>query len=182
MDDVNFIKVEEGDLELIRQWRNSPEVGQYMYTDAEISVDQQKAWYDKIWSEENSRYWLIEYKKKKLGLVYLIDIDLFHSKCFWGFYLGDTSIRGKGIGGKVEYNVLKYVFEELKLNKLCGEVLSFNKKVIKMHEKFGFKQEGLLRDHVRKNGTFMDVVTIGLLQSEWKTLKDDLSKRVYRPS
>lgn len=182
MDDINFVKIEESDLEMIRQWRNSPEVGQYMYTDTEISPDQQKEWFKKISSEEDSKYWIIEFQKKKLGVACLVNIDFNHSKCFWGFYLGDTSIRGKGIGAKVEYNVLKYVFEELKLNKLCGEVLYFNEKVIKMHEKFGFKQEGYLRDHVRKNGNFVDVVTIGLLQSEWKTLKDDLYSRVYRSS
>ncbi|MCY2686955.1 UDP-4-amino-4,6-dideoxy-N-acetyl-beta-L-altrosamine N-acetyltransferase [Salinimicrobium sp. TH3] len=180
MDEINFTEVKEADLEMIRQWRNSPEVGQYMYTDNEISAVQQKKWFDKISLEENSRYWVIEFQKKKLGLVYLVHIDFKHSKCFWGFYLGDTSIRGKGIGAKVEYKVLEYVFEELKLNKLCGEVLSFNEKVIKMHEKFGFKQEGYLRQHVNKNGSFMDVVSIGLLKSEWKVIKDDLYKKVYR--
>ena len=179
MNDVNFIEIDETDLEMIRSWRNSPEVGRYMYTDEEILEDQQKKWFKKINSEDSSRYWIIEYQGKKLGLVYIIDINFNHSKCFWGFYLGDTSVRGAGIGKKVEYKLLKYVFENLKLNKLCGEVLYFNNKVVKMHEKFGFKQEGYLRQHINKNGEFIDVVTIGLLNDEWKNLKGDLYKKIY---
>lgn len=100
MSDVNFIEINEGDLETIRKWRNSSEVGKYMYTDNVISSDQQKNWFEKISLEENSRYWMIEYQGKKLGLVYIIDIDTYNSKCYWGFYLGDTSIRGEGIGKK----------------------------------------------------------------------------------
>ena len=137
--------------------------------------------YEKISLEENSRYWMIEYQGKKLGLVYIIDIDTYNSKCFWGFYLGDTSIRGEGIGKKVEFNLLNYVFETLKLNKLCGEVLNFNKRVLEMHSKFGFKEEGLLRQHVKKNSEFIDVTTIGLLKDEWKDIKDDIYHKIYRP-
>jgi UDP-4-amino-4,6-dideoxy-N-acetyl-beta-L-altrosamine N-acetyltransferase len=179
MDDVNFKAVQSEDLELIRNWRNSAEVSRYMYTDTVITPDQQKKWFKKISSEENSRYWLIEYKGKKLGLVYIIDIDTNNSKCFWGFYLGDTSIRGAGIGKKVEYKLLHYVFEDLKLNKLCGEVLGFNERVLKMHSKFGFKQEGILRQHVKKNDEFIDVVAIGILRAEWEDLKEILYKRTY---
>lgn len=182
MSDVKFIEITEGDLETIRKWRNSPDVSRYMYTDDLISSDQQKNWFNKIKNESNSRYWLIEYHGKKLGLVYIIDIDIYNSKCFWGFYLGDTSIRGEGIGKKVEYNLLNYVFDNLKLNKLCGEVLGFNAKVLNMHEKFGFKREGLLRKHVNKNSEFIDVVPIGLLNDEWKEIRNDVYNRIYKVS
>lgn len=181
MSDVNFIEINEGDLETIRKWRNSSEVGKYMYTDNVISSDQQKNWFEKISLEENSRYWMIEYQGKKLGLVYIIDIDTYNSKCYWGFYLGDTSIRGEGIGKKVEFKLLNYVFDNLELNKLCGEVLNFNKRVLEMHSKFGFKEEGLLRQHVKKNSEFIDVTTIGLLKDEWKDIKDDIYHKIYRP-
>ena len=180
MKDIELVPLAKEDIELVRNWRNSPEVSQYMYTEDHITKEQQEKWYQKIQQEENSKYWLIKYGDEKLGVANLADIDKRNSKCFWGFYLGNTDIRGKGIGAKVEFNVLKYVFEELKLNKLCGEVFSFNEKVIKMHEKFGFKQEGYLRHHVLKNGSFMDVVSIGLLRSEWQFLKGDLHKKVYR--
>ena len=72
------------------------------------------------------------------------------------------------------------VFENLKLNKLCGEVLGFNDRVLQMHAKFGFKQEGLLRKHICKNDEFVDVVSIGLLKEEWENLKNDTYKKIYQ--
>ena len=177
---MNFVPLRSEDLELVREWRNSPEVSQYMYTENFISKEQQEKWFEKIQQDESSKYWMIKYEDKNLGVANIVDIDRRNSKCNWGFYLGNSSIRGKGIGAKVEFNVLNYVFEELKLNKLVGEVFSFNEKVVKMHEKFGFRREGFLRNHIYKNDKFHDVVVIGLLSSEWNQIKKEVESRIYR--
>ena len=76
--------------------------------------------------------------------------------------------------------MLKYVFEELKFNKLVCEVFTSNHNVIKMHEKFGFRREGYFRNHILKNEIYHDVVTLALLQSEWQTIKDFHYKRIYQ--
>jgi RimJ/RimL family protein N-acetyltransferase len=68
----------------------------------------------------------------------------------------------------VELNVYTYVFDVLKLNKLCCEVFCSNDLVIKIHEKYGSKIEGTLKQHILKNGQFHDIVTMGILKSEWE--------------
>ena len=65
--DIQLVDIKEEDLELIRHWRNSKEVSQYMYTSDEISADQQKAWFGRIQSDASQKYWLIEYDEKKLA-------------------------------------------------------------------------------------------------------------------
>ncbi|MDT0645914.1 UDP-4-amino-4,6-dideoxy-N-acetyl-beta-L-altrosamine N-acetyltransferase [Zunongwangia sp. F260] len=179
MKDIELIPLAEEDLDIVREWRNSPEVSQYMYKDENITREQQEKWFKKVQQDESKKYWIIKYEGEELGVANLTEIDKWNSKCYWGFYLGNTSIRGKGIGAKIEYNVLNYVFGELKLNKLCGEVFSFNEKVVQMHEKFGFRREGYLRNHIQKNNRFHDIVVIGLLSSEWKQLKDSLKTKIY---
>jgi UDP-4-amino-4,6-dideoxy-N-acetyl-beta-L-altrosamine N-acetyltransferase len=179
MIDIKFLEIRPEDLEMIRHWRNSPDVNKYMFTDTKISKSQQIKWFERISNENNSRYWIVEVEKKKIGVVYLFNIDLKNSKCIWGFYLGDTSIRGKGIGSKIKFKLLTYVFEELKLNKLYGEILPFNEKSIKMHEKFGFTKEGYLRNHISKNGSFIDVIFVGLLQKEWYDQKESLYSKIF---
>lgn len=178
--DINLIPLSESDLELVRGWRNSPEVSSYMYTDELISEEQQKKWFGKIRENPSARYWIIEYNGVKVGLVSITEINKVLSSCSWAFYLGDTSIRGGGIGGKVEFRVLKYVFEELQLNKLKCEVFVFNENVIKMHEKFGFRREAYYREHCYKNGKFQDVVGLAMLNSEWQILKESIYDRVYK--
>lgn len=178
MADILLREITSEDLEMIRTWRNSKEVSDYMYTDEYISEQQQKEWFRNI-NHAKSRYWIIEYEGKKLGLASLSEINLTLSSCYWAFYLGDLSVRGAGIGAKVEYNVLQYVFEELKLNKLRCEVFTFNHAVISMHEKFGFRREAYYREHCKKNEKFEDVVGLAILKKEWDQLKDGLKKRVY---
>lgn len=178
--DIELSKVTADDIELIRNWRNSEEVASYMYTEEKISAEDQKKWFDKISTDPTSEYWIIKYNGKKLGLASITGINKTLSSCYWAFYLGDTSVRGAGIGGKVEYKVLSYVFEELKLHKLRCEVFTFNDKVISMHEKFGFRREAYYRDHCYKNGSYHDVVGLAMLESEWKIIKDKMHAKVYR--
>jgi RimJ/RimL family protein N-acetyltransferase len=51
--------------------------------------------------------------------------------------------------------------------KLFGEVLAFNKPSIKLHQKLGFSQEGVLREHYFLNDEYHDVYCFGMLKSEW---------------
>ena len=62
---------------------------------------------------------------------------------------------------------MRHVFEELALDKLCCEVLATNEGVVKMHERYGFQVDGVLRRHVIKAGVRIDVVTMSLLRDEW---------------
>lgn len=178
--DIVLTPLTKADIELVRIWRNSPEVAQYMYTENEITAEQQGAWFDKVKDDESSRYWIIEYDGKKIGLASITGISKVLGSCYWAFYLGTDVPRGGGIGSKIEFNILEYVFNELKLNKLRCEVMIFNDKVISMHEKFGFRREAYYRQHVKKNGKWIDTVGLAILSEEWNKQKEFMQKIIYR--
>jgi UDP-4-amino-4,6-dideoxy-N-acetyl-beta-L-altrosamine N-acetyltransferase len=177
--DIKLVDVKEHDLELIRNWRNSEEVSRYMYTSNQITSEQQLAWFSKIQNDPTQKYWLIEYDNIKLGLVSIYNIKQDFKHCSWAFYLGNTEVRGAGIGSKVEYTILNYVFETMKFNKLMCEVFSFNEKVIQMHKKFGFQQEGFFREHILKDGKYFDVVALAILKSQWDLSKGKIKESIY---
>ena len=179
MHDIELVELTADHIEMVREWRNSKEVSSYMYSQNQISKEQQERWFQKVSKDDSCRYWLIKYDGKFLGLASVTGIDKVLSSCYWAFYLGDTSVRGAGIGGKVEYHVLKYVFEELGLNKLRCEVFVFNDKVIKMHEKFGFRREAYYREHAQIDDEFKDVVGLAMLKSEWNKTKALIKSMVY---
>ena len=177
--DIKLNTLTESDIELVRNWRNSKDVAKYMYTENEISREQQKKWFTSIQNRNDCKYWIIEYNNSKLGLANLLGIDETLQSCYWAFYLGDSSVRGAGIGSKIEYNVLTYVFDELKLNKLRCEVFVENDMVIKMHEKFGFRREAYYREHCIKGDKKLDVVGLAILKHEWAQLKNKHYERIY---
>ena len=177
--DIELIPLQETDIELVRNWRNSPGVAQYMYNETQITAEQQQKWFAKISQDPSCRYWIIAYEDKKVGLASITGIDTTLQSCYWAFYLGDTSIRGAGIGSKVEYNVIEYTFGELDLNKLRCEVFVTNDKVIKMHEKFGFRREAYYREHCIKGDQKLDVVGLALLRKDWSLLKEGFKNKIY---
>lgn len=142
-----------------------------MYTDDFITADQQKKWFRQIKDDPTKKYWIIKVDDKYVGVVNLYDIDKRNKRCYWAYYLAETSIRGKGLGRLIELNILKYIFEDLGLNKLCCEVLSFNEIVVKIHKKYGSKIEGHFREHIFKDGKFHDIICMGILKEEWSVIK-----------
>ena len=64
-------------------------------------------------------------------------------------------------------NGFKYAFEELRLNRINGSALSYNAPSLHVTQKVGFKQEGIARQAVYKNGEFVDVVQLGILKSDY---------------
>jgi len=125
------------------------------------------------------RYWIFEADAAALGVASVIGIDEISSRCYWTFYLTGEEVRGKGVGSSVEVFVLDFVFGELGLNKLCGEVLGFNERVLKMHEGFGFQREGVLRQHSKKAGELHDVVLIAVFKDDWQRL---IQRRLAAPA
>jgi UDP-4-amino-4,6-dideoxy-N-acetyl-beta-L-altrosamine N-acetyltransferase len=164
-------------LELVRTWRNSPAVAQYMYTANPISAEQQQAWYARVSQDPSVQYWLIYYQDRPVGVANLYAISSQNRSCYWAFYLGEENLHGSGIGAKVELAVLEYVFEELKFNKLSCEVFVTNEKVVAMHEKFGFRREAYFRQHIYKDKAFVDVVGLAMLRREWQQVRDALRPR-----
>ena len=158
---------------MIRKWRNSREVSKYMYTNDSITEEQQLKWYRRIKDDQTKRYWLIKVDKKPIGVVNLYDIDTRNKRCYWAYYLADSSVRGKGVGKLIELNILSYIFDYLGFNKLCCEILNINEIVIKIHQKYGSKIEGNFRKHVYKDGKFHDIVCMGILKEDWKEIKSN---------
>jgi UDP-4-amino-4,6-dideoxy-N-acetyl-beta-L-altrosamine N-acetyltransferase len=167
-----------GDKEKMREWRNLPEIRKYMYTDHIISPQEHELWFGRILKDPSCRYWIIVCDAEDVGVVYLYSIDRQNRRCYWGFYIVSPTVRGKGAGTFTEYSVLQHVFDEMEFNKLCCEVLAFNRGVVRMHHSFGFVQEGLFRKHISKGGEMHDVVCLAILREEWETAKKPLTEKL----
>lgn len=177
---VSLRDLTPADSAMLHQWRNLPEVAQYMYTDHQITAEEHRIWFDSIRDNTTRRYWIITSDGEDVGLANLYSIDRENQRCFWAFYIARPQQRGKGIGGFVEFQVLQYVFDTLKLNRLCCEVLASNQAVVEMHKGFGFAQEGYFRQHIWKAGAAQDVVSLAILRSDWEAKKPEIEARLQR--
>lgn len=179
MSDIILVPLAEEHLEQVRIWRNSPEVSQYMYTSPHINPEEQNKWFATVKTDPNQVYYMIQHQENWKGVAYFYQIEPIHATCCWGFYLGDSSERGLGLGSKTEYRMLETAFEKMGMHKLSCEVFASNPKVIQMHERFGFRREAYYRGHIYKEKQHHDVVGLAMLAAEWQQIKSFHYQRIY---
>lgn len=180
MPKVQLRPLEESDRDRLFAWRNSPEVAAFMYTDHQITPEEHARWFAGIQSDARRDYRIIVVDGVPCGPANFYDIDRTQGRASWAYYLADPSVRGQGVGGYVEFLMIERAFGELALRKLWCEVLIGNEAVWKLHQKFGFRQEALLRAHVVKAGRPVDVMGLGLLAEEWPAARPAMVERLQR--
>lgn len=172
--------IEQHELELMLGWRNAPNVRANMYTRHEISWDEHLAWWSRVQQRDDQKYYMYESDGIPLGIVGFVGIDRASENSSWAFYASPEA--PKGTGSKMEYLALECAFNQLGLHKLHCEVLAFNAPVIKLHQKFGFSVEGILREHHKINQDFVDIYRLGLLATEWAEKSSEMLNKLVKIS
>jgi len=85
---------------------------------------------------------------------------------------GSRTNWGQGYGFEALQLLLTYAFTELNLYRLQATIFSYNTRSIAMVKKCGFKQEGVFRHFIQRDGQRYDMFLFGLLYPEWKQLSD----------
>lgn len=86
--------------------------------------------------------------------------------------IGDKANRGQGYGMEAMQLALGYAFHELNLRRVFLTVFSYNKSAIALYEKLGFIQEGVYREHIRRDGQSHDMLLYGMLYREWQARQE----------
>lgn len=176
--DTRLREIQAIELPLMLTWRNSPEVRANMYTRHEISIDEHLAWWAGIQGRGDVRYHMFESAGRPLGIVGFTRIDQTNGNASWAFYAAPNAPRGTG--SQMEFLALEHAFGPMGLHKLYCEVLDFNQPVVRLHEKFGFRIEGTLREHHRLDASHVGIVQLGILAQEWQQMRADMAKRIQR--
>lgn len=158
--------VKPSDLEMIRRWRNAPEVRENMYTTHLIDPDEHARWWERMSADDRVRLLLLEKSGVALGFVSFTNYTGPNGSATWAFYSGDTTQRG--VGSMMERAALEYAFEELRVFRLECEVLEFNRPVIDFHLKNGFDIEGIFRKAYERDGNRYSIYRLAMLRDKWE--------------
>ena len=110
---------------------------------------------------------VIEYGTVPVGLIGLLNIDRKNLKAEYYIVIGEKDYRGLGIAKRASLKLLKYAFEELKLNKIYLYTEVDNVSAQKMFEKVGMRKEGLLKDDLYYNNRYVDRYIYGICYGEY---------------
>lgn len=168
--------IQENDLEMVMNWRMLPEITEYMYTDPVLTLEGQKNWFEKLSEDSTNKVFIIVVDDVPAGVLNVCDIDYVNKRCSWGYYIAVKEKRSLYLAMALEWNLYDFVFETLGLHKLEGEIFSFNKAVLRIHQMCGSEIEGVRKEHIYKNGKFYDITVTGILKEHWLDIRD---KRDY---
>lgn len=170
--------IRNDELELMLSWRNAPAVRKNMYTQHEISLNEHISWWQNIKSKADQKYFMYELNGHPWGIVAFNKFDSINENSLWAFYASPEAPRGTG--SRMEFLALELAFFEFNLNKLNCEVLAFNTPVIKLHQKFGFKVEGIIRQQYKINQEFVGIYRLGILADEWSELRTGMLEKLIK--
>ena len=160
---IDFITLKKKHLPMLLEWRTRPEITRFLNTDVKNDMENQLKWFDKIKKDKKSLYWLISYKDELVGLNSLNDIDWRNKFCYGGFYIVKPSFRAI-LGYYVPHLTLNYIFTNTDLNKSIANILTDNERVVSLYKEIGYREVGVLKNHIKKNGKYHNMILLEYLK------------------
>lgn len=159
----------DADLVQVLAWRNHPDIRANMYTQHEITLDEHRAWWERVKASPKFASFLYEREGQPTGYVAFSEIARGPDTATWGFYTAPDA--PKGTGSLMSFAAMDMAFGALALRKLNAEAIGRNAASLRLHESFGFRREGLFRDHVLIGDALDDVIRLALFAEDWAALR-----------
>ncbi len=154
----------------IHQWRNDREIARNFGGVPLFSSSlNDRKWVEERIFDKSSVSCAICLKKTDefIGCIFLNEIDLHNRTGHAPVFIGEKKHWGRGFATDARVLMLKYAFIDRGLNRIWAKVLEDNAAALKMLEKCGYKQEGVLRQAAFKDGVFVNEYILSVLKEDF---------------
>jgi RimJ/RimL family protein N-acetyltransferase len=134
---IELLRLEEDKIELLRHWRNAPEIVKNMEFQEHITAKMQANWFTKINNIHNF-YFLIKWDKNWIGMINLSAIDYEKKTAEAGIFISNKSYINTSIPAHSSFSLLDFAFDDLELKSIHIKVNKNNKKALKYNQHLGF--------------------------------------------
>lgn len=177
--------IEPEDIPQIVAWRNRPDINDSFIEYEPLTNDAQLRFLTRLDESKDRKLWLINardpgkpppYSKAvrptpdaiPVGTIGLKEIDLRNRHCeLASMFIAELDYRNFQVAFDAEWLVLDYCFNHLGMHKVVAWVPAYNTDVAKLHRVMGWKEEGVLRQHVFKKGRFEDVTLLAIFEEDF---------------
>jgi RimJ/RimL family protein N-acetyltransferase len=125
----------------------------------------------------DSTKFAIEVDGQCVGACAVFNINSTNQTCELGIGIGEKSYWGQGYGRETISLLLMYAFKYLNIRKVWLRVHGVNERAIRAYRSSGFIEEGRQRCQVWCNGSYDDLILMGILREEWQDM-DSAAKAV----
>lgn len=161
--------IEKEDMEFLRTMINDPQMEQNVVGwSFPVSKYEQEKWFENQVQNKNNIRYIVEVEENKIGLATITNIDWKNRKACHGIKLYSDGVRCKGYGTDTVMTIMKYVFEELQLNKLYSTILEYNEASLSLYKKCGWSIDGVLRESTFKENRYVNELAVSILKKDYE--------------
>ena len=155
------------DAEVYTKWLNDYDVsGNLNNYRMMISLSGEKKILEELVIEGHNYAIILAKDNTLIGNVGLMAIDNINRVATVGLFIGESENRGKGYGSEALRLILDFGFKTLNLHNIMLNVNSDNEQGIACYKKVGFNEFGRRKDAVYKNGKYIDLLYMEILDSD----------------
>jgi RimJ/RimL family protein N-acetyltransferase len=173
---VSLRGFEPRDAAAVHRWFNNPDATRTLMEQRDsFSPQQAEEWTRRAIDDsgEDRKYAIIvEGYEEPVGFTALY--GLFRQTApELGALIGDD-VRGKGVGRRAEALTIRKAFEEFGAHRVYGRIPAYNEAAKRVVASLGWRHEGTMRGHLRRDGETADCEIWGVLPDEFRAAAADL--------
>lgn len=165
---VTLRPLAEQDTADVVRWRNDPFVRHNLYTQTTLTCAQHLNWFRTQVETGRCVQFVILLDGAPVGTTFLKNIDADSRKAEFGIFIGEPSARGLGVGTAATKLLLAHAFDTMGLHRVYLTVMADNFAGVAASGRAGFLQEGVSKDDYRRGDQFVDVIKMGLTETQWR--------------
>lgn len=124
-------------LEMVREWRTSPEISRYMVYQDPITPVMQQQWFDSLDPQRDLHY-IIRYQDVPCGLADVKRIDWAAKTCNGGIFM-TPDVWNTEVPIRATFCACDFIFFDLGLEVMLSKVLKTNKRAIRFNLFQGYR-------------------------------------------
>jgi diamine N-acetyltransferase len=164
---------EREDIPRFVSWLNDPDVYRHLLLAYPLSQAAEEQWFQSMLARGPAEQVLVIETRigdvwSPIGNTSFMRLDWVNRNAEIGIFIGEKSQWNQGYGREAMKLMLRHGFNNMNLHRIYLRVHANNPGAIKAYEATGFIHEGVLRQEVYRNGNYLDVLIMAVLQTEWQ--------------
>lgn len=175
---VNLRPIEKEDVPLITRWVNDPDVRHLVNHWLPSNKEEEAKWVDNLEKKKDTDIvLLIELADgRPIGLMGLHRINWRDRVATTGALIGEKDCWGRKLGSEAKMLLLHHAFRTMNLRKICSSVIAFNERSRRYSLRCGYKEEGVQKEHIFRDGKYWDMILLAVFQEDFDPIWERYQK------
>jgi RimJ/RimL family protein N-acetyltransferase len=165
---ITLLKLSAEHLPILTQLKNESWFGTHNVVF--VTPEDQMRWYESI-NAHTTRIFIVYLRDMAIGTYKLFNIDWVNRKYDMSYDI-IRQYRGNGYSKLLIQAGLDFSFNILNMNRIDAEVIETNHISKQVLLKAGFKQEGVKRECIYRDGKYIDSYVLGMTCADWVHLNN----------